>query len=95
MEQLAGLDSYRPLYKPELSSAMRHVETPVKLQFWEAALAQHPDARFAEYILNGLVRGFRIGFQHGRASLHPAGYYMQCPEPAIVSEYLSNELKLN
>ena len=61
MEQLVGLDSCRPLSKPALSRAMLHVETPVKLQFWEAALAEHPDARFAEYILNGLMQVSGLG----------------------------------
>ena len=62
---------------------------------WEVALTQHPEQRFAQYILNGLEHGFRIGFQHGKAPLQQAGYNLQCPEPSIVSEYLSNELKLN
>lgn len=95
MEQLTGLDSCRPLTKSVMSAAMMHLETPVKLPVWEAALAQHPDQRFAQYILHGLEHGFRIGFQHGKAPLQQAGYNLQCPEPSIVSEYLSNELKLN
>ena len=65
------------------------------IAFLEAALAQHPDAHFVKYILNGLVHILRIGFQHGRTNLQQVGYNMWCPEPAIISEYLSNELKLN
>ncbi len=51
--------------------------------------------QLAQYILHGLGHGFRIGSQHGSAPLQRAGYNLQCPEPAIVPEYLSNELKLN
>ncbi len=83
----------------QYNDTMMQVETPVKLPIWEAAcmhaLAQHPDQWFAQYILNGLWHCFRIGFQHGRAPLQQAGYNLQCPEPTIVSEYLSYELKLN
>ena len=61
-------------------------QSTVKLPIWDVALAQHPNQRFVQYILNGLhvEHGFRISFQHGKAPLQQAGYNLQCPEPTIV-----------
>ena len=35
--------------------------TPLRLQAWQKALADHPDQTFTNYILNGIANGFHIG----------------------------------
>ena len=35
--------------------------TPLRLQAWQKALANHPDQLFAQYILNGIANSFHIG----------------------------------
>ena len=35
--------------------------TPLRLQAWQKALADHPDQLFTQYILNGIASGFHIG----------------------------------
>ena len=35
--------------------------TPLRLQAWQKALADHPDQPFAQYMLNGIANGFHIG----------------------------------
>ena len=95
--QLLGLDSCRPVecQATTRSDALKHVESPVQLEVWKAALASHPDQRFAEFIIDGLGQGFRIGFQHGKATLWQEGTNMHCPDHTVVSEYLATEVKLN
>ena len=31
---------------------------------WRTALSHHPDQEYASYIINGILNGFRIGFDH-------------------------------
>ena len=77
------------------SDALKHVESPVKIEIWKAALASHSDQRFAEYIIDDLEHGFRIGFQRGKATLWQEGTNMHCPHYTVVSEYLATKVKLN
>ncbi len=62
---------------------------------WAAALANHPDRYFAEYILRGIRKGFRIGFKRG-SPLHSAQANMQSAtlHPEIISHYIENERQL-
>ncbi len=46
----------------KLSGAANEIITPLKANAWEQALAAHPDMPYVSYILNGIHRGFHIGF---------------------------------
>lgn len=64
------------------------------LREWERLLNGHPDAIFRDYVLNGLRRGFRVGFQEGplgaaRRNLPSADEHRE-----VVTEYLANERAL-
>ena len=48
-----------------VSQLITDCSTPLHVGKWEAALAQHPDQRFASFIVEGLRHGFRIGFGRG------------------------------
>ena len=95
MQQLLELDQCRPPRKHELQDQLRHIETPVRLAVWQEALANHPDQRFASYILKGLEEGFRVGFNHREARLQQGAHNMPCSNHDVVSEYLKGELNLN
>ena len=58
-------------------------------------IAGHPDQGFAHYILAGLQQGFRIGFNHGSASLRQGEGNMKCDNPQAVADYLQAELEAN
>ena len=47
----------------EADSHITEVKTPLKFSAWQACLRNHPDADFAQYILNGLQHGFHIGME--------------------------------
>lgn len=38
------------------------LSTTFKLAAWRVALQNHPDKRFAEFILRGIQEGFRVGY---------------------------------
>ena len=91
---LMCLDSCHP-QSMSLPPQLTVVSTPLVVHAWERALQCHPDQAFARYILNGLVRGFRIGFNRkfplqsavanmGSALLHTK----------VVTDYLKKELSL-
>ena len=45
----------------------RGVVTPLKLDAWRTALAQHPDRKWVEQLLQGIQYGFRIGLKPSAA----------------------------
>ena len=67
------------------------VHTPLNLEQWIRELSDHPDTSFANYILDGIHRGFCIGFDKSR-SLVSANSNLHCNNPDIVSDYLAREV---
>ena len=61
---LLCLDACRPPAS-SLPPALTAVSTPLVIPAWELALQAHPDRAFAQYIIDGLRHGFRIGFNRG------------------------------
>ena len=54
-----SVDSIRSPYP--IAAKLSEVVTPLMTGEWVLALAGHPDQRFAQYILQELMYGFRIG----------------------------------
>ena len=75
---------------------MLRITTPLKLSKWEELLQEHPDKKFAGYILRGIGNGFRIGFDPGQCVLkdRPSNMLSAEERPEIVTEYLREELAL-
>ena len=72
---------------------MLHIESPLTMCIlsWQEGLASHPDKKFAEYILQGLQKGFRVGF-HRENLLYQMKRNMPIPDPSVVAVYLQKEL---
>ena len=49
---------------PVLPLEVQRVDSPLRCHYraWQAALTIHPDQVFAAYILQGIWKGFRVGF---------------------------------
>jgi hypothetical protein len=64
------------------------------LHQWRRTLAGHPDREFATYVLNGIERGFRVGFVQG-SPLSPASRNMHSAalHPSVVDSYISTETR--
>ena len=90
------LDSKRPRPGPqaELPIISREVYTPLHLEQWIRELSGHPDSSFASYILEGIQRGFRIGFDRS-LNLVSASSNLHCNNPDIVSNFLRREVALH
>ena len=59
-------------------------------------MARHPDRGFAEYVLDGIQQGFRVGFDYKRHHCRPAKKNMRSATqfPQVISKYLDAECKL-
>ena len=90
---LKDLDAHRP--KSDVSHLIKSKEvcTSLSLSAWAEELLSHLDRRFAEFILQGIQNGFRIGFDR-RSWLQPASSNLSVDNPQIVSEYLLREVSL-
>ena len=57
-------------------------------------LENHPDKRFAQYVLEGIQKGFRIGFDYAQHSVTPCRNNMlsTLDHPQVVTDYLEQEL---
>ena len=66
-KDLQQIDACRPENTTRLPHAMSNVITPLHWQEWESALADHPDQRFNEYIIDGIRYGFRVGVDYATA----------------------------
>ena len=64
MEDLRALDACRPLKASVVPDEVGVVSSPLVASEWEAVLAGHPDREFAAFVVRGIGKGFRIGFDY-------------------------------
>ena len=76
---------------------MSKIVTPLKLQAWQDALSDYPDRTFAAYILRGIERGFKIGFDTELVKLRSqkGNLTSALDQPEVVERYLHEELQAN
>ena len=91
---LLSLDHCRPLTQHSSVELMR-VVTPLRVKAWSRALKSHPDQALARYIVNGLQKGFRIGFDYS-SPLKAAATNMRSAylHPDVIGEDLQKERTL-
>ena len=65
--------------------------TLVNISALETELARHPDRLFVDNLLDGMLHGFRIGYNGPRDSLISPNLRSALDNPTIVHEYLSKE----
>ena len=69
--------------------------TPLNVDAWQQALADHPDQTFAQYILRGIQQGFHIGADRSCLSLRPGprNFPSARQHPMLVRGYIADEVK--
>ena len=76
-------------------SWLHRVSTPLMLREWSIELSEHPDPVFRNYILNGIQKGFCIGFNRvGRCTSAASNMHSALENAAVVLEYLQKEVLL-
>ena len=93
IEDLLTLDLCRPLSETHGCQLGGRACSPLIQSQWSALLTDHPDRRFAEYIVSGIQQGFRIGFNR-QQQLGTSPGNRPSSVPNIISEYLHREVIL-
>lgn len=92
MEQLLSLNSQTPL-PGHHTLAWPVLLSPIHVAHIIPDLRQHPDSRFADYIIGGLSEGFRIGFsRQTHLRCIPKNHPSSLANPEVVRDRISSEL---
>ena len=73
-----------------------NVHTPLCAPAWGTMLRSHPDKQLVQFVLEGISKGFHIGFVEPAPLLHSARSNMNSAlkHPEVVTEYLHTERSL-
>ena len=77
-----------------IPAVLEGIHSPLtdKLHEWNVLLQPHPDRELCNFILNGLEKGFRIGFNHSHRRRSSSHNLLSCLEhPDVVQEYIDKE----
>ncbi len=89
------LDSCGSPTPSKLPEQATRISTPLVGSKWIESLSCHPDERFSRYIVEGIQRGFRVGFDSSRCSLATGRGNMVSAElhPDVVTCYIQGEVE--
>ena len=62
LDHLSAFDICRPVEDMSRLVILPEIHSPLLASVWETELLGHPDRAYVKYILQGLNRGFRFGF---------------------------------
>ena len=93
-DDLLALQACKPEIPKPVPPSLSVIQSPLseRLEEWRKALQGHPDKLFYQYILVGLEKGFRIGYnytRHCKASGRNLASALENPE--VVQEYIQKE----
>ena len=96
MDDLRALDCQQGSgVTTHLPPQLKIITTPLRAEAWEFFLRSHPDRDFARYLQQGIISGFRLGFQRGTLC-QPSSRNLQSAyeHPDIIDRYLAQEICL-
>ncbi len=72
---------------------MDRIFTPLPWREWQSSLGRHPDRAFADFVVNGIKEGFRIGYEYASHRCKKASSNMPSAKDghAAISAYLAKE----
>ena len=75
---------------------LSQVHSPLLLQRWQGCLQEYPDTAFANYLLEGIKNGFRIGFNYQQHKCRSAKRNMlsASEHQSVIDDYLAKECSL-
>ena len=89
------LDAARPQELGVNHRELREISSPLtrRLPQWSRALVGHPDQAFAQFILEGIEHGFRIGFDHASTLVSATRNMPSAREhPDVITAYIEAEV---
>ena len=81
---------------PPLPPECTRINSPIheKQCEWVKALESHPDREFAEYVINGVKNGFRIGYAQEKRKSATSNLLSAMLHPEVVAKYLEGEIEI-
>ena len=82
--------------RPCIPSTACIISTPLNLHHWSCSLESYPNRALADFFLQGISEGFRIGFSYGSNHLKPSKSNLAGARshPNVVEDYLQSEVSL-
>ena len=83
---------------PKIPSSACQIHKALRLAAWRMALSNYPNQKLAQFFIQGISEGFRIGYNRcSSIKLKPAKRNLEGARqhPEVVDEYLAKELALN
>ena len=94
LDHLSAFDICRPVEDLSRLVISPEIHSPLLASIWKTELLGHPDRAYVKYIIQGLNRGFRIGFDR-RQHISSASGNLHIDKPEVVTEYLQREVLLD
>ena len=93
LEDLLRLECGRKAPPGKVPTELTPYPSPLRWRDWGECLAGHPDRRFAEYIVNGVRVGFRVGYSYETHSCKKTSSNMRSAldHPEVVRDYIARE----
>ena len=82
--------------RPCIPSTACIISTPLNLHHWSCSLESYLNRALADFFLQGISEGFRIGFSYGSIHLKPSKSNLEgaYSHPHVVQDYLQAEVRL-
>ncbi len=92
-DDLLALDGCRTVPPVLLPPGLSAIVTPLWWEEWQRRLADHQDRVFVDWVVTGIRKGFRVGFQYGSHHCKKATRNMASArqEQVVVCEYLAKK----
>ena len=93
IEDLLELDRRRRVPTPDVPPALTSNPSFLSAETWQLSLAEHPDTRLKEYVINGIRDGFQIRYVHQYHACKCAKHNMlsTLEHPEVVHAYIAEE----
>ena len=97
MSQLKQLERGEVMIEKVAPPVCNRVTTPLVYAEWASQLKFHPDIQFRDYILEGIINGFHIGFDPSKSQCVSAKRNMRSAlqHSSVVEEYLEKEISMH
>lgn len=85
-----------PNVQGEVPQDLCGIQTPLVKAEWVKELSNHPDQKYAQYLIQDITEGFRVGFRYGDGVCRSAESNMQSAQrnPEVIDNYLAKEVRL-
>ena len=94
MADLRKISAMKPLAEPVVPRALGMIATPLIIEAWRVELGVHPDREFVAWMIDGMERGFRIGYDYNRGVGGRVGKNMRSAlkHPLPVDQYVQGDV---